>query len=377
MTLPSQKIISAGQRALQQMADRDTPFIFNDWYVAALKQEVGRQLTKRTLLGRRVVLYRTEAGQPVALDDRCAHRSYPLSEGILDGDTIICGYHGFRYDANGNWCEVPSQAKCPQGIGVRNYPLIEQGPLIWIWLGDDAPDATKLPHQDWMESPNWAWSSGYMPMKGSYVGLHENLIDLTHLSFVHERTFGTPDYARAPFEVDIGEEKFAVLRNVVPTKLPPMWANATGLVETTTAARIARSSFESPGLHLTSVAFYESTLPENDRAEFHIRVAHLPTPETASSTHYFFVVGRDFGLDQEDLQNFIHEQTCEVFSEDKKALALVDDVLRDRDHSFFEVSVASDAAAVAMRRYLKSRARTDVREQESVAAVTMVRSTDA
>ncbi|MFM0158474.1 Rieske 2Fe-2S domain-containing protein [Paraburkholderia sediminicola] len=356
MTLPARQIIAAGKKALRQMADRDTPFIFNDWYVAALSDEVSRTLTKRTLLGKRVVFYRTEDGRAVALEDRCAHRSFPLSSGTLEGDTVVCGYHGFRYDAEGNWCDVPSQAKCPRGIGVRNYTLIERGPLIWIWMGDETPDEGKFPHQDWIDSPQWAWSSGYMPMKGSYVGLHENLIDLTHLSYVHAKSFGTPDYARAAFKAEIEESAFSVVRHVVPTRLPLLWAKATQLENTSTAARIVRSSFISPALHLTSVDFYESTLPEQGRPEFHIRVAHLPTPETAGSMHYFVVIGRDFGIDQPELQDFIHEQLCAAFREDKEALELVDDVLKDRDDAFFEVSVANDAAAVAMRRYLKSRA---------------------
>ncbi|WP_249177438.1 MULTISPECIES: Rieske 2Fe-2S domain-containing protein [Burkholderia cepacia complex] len=112
------------------MADRDSPFVFDEWYVAARSSEIGRALLPRTMLGKQVVLYRTLQGQVVALDDRCVHRSYPLSAGTPDDDTVICGYHGFRYDAMGNLVEVPSQERCPRGLGVHRYPVREIGPLV-------------------------------------------------------------------------------------------------------------------------------------------------------------------------------------------------------------------------------------------------------
>ena len=357
MTLPSPNIIQAAQKAGRRMADRDTPFIENEWYVAAFADEIGRALFKRTLLDRRIVMYRTEAGQVVALDDRCAHRSYPLSAGTLEGDTVVCGYHGFRYDAQGNWIEIPSQPRCPKHIGVRAYPIVEKGPLVWIWMGQASlADPATLPEQDWISSPDWAWSKGYLHLPGNYVSLHENLVDLTHLSFLHIRSFGTPDYARAPFDVEITDSTFAVIRHVVPTKLPPIWARSTGLNDSPTAARIAKSAFLSPALHLTSVTFYESALPPEGRPEFHNKVAHILTPETKGSTHYFAVIGRDFRLDDTELQAFIHKNLYVAFQEDADAMALLEPILEDRDEDFYEVSVASDTAAVAMRRHLKARA---------------------
>lgn len=114
------------------MADSTTRFIFDKWYVAAYSDDVGRSILARTLLGRKMMLNQTEAGEVVALDDRCAHLSYPLPSGELDGDTVVCGYHGFRYSAAGDCIEVPSMAKCPKSIGVKNYEVAERGPLVWI-----------------------------------------------------------------------------------------------------------------------------------------------------------------------------------------------------------------------------------------------------
>lgn len=353
--LPSSIAMQAGQKAARRMANRDTPFIYDEWYVAALAEEVGRSLLARTILGRRLVLYRTADGTPVALADRCAHRSFPLSAGTLDGDTIVCGYHGFRYDQNGDWIEVPSQPRCPRRIGVRSYRLVEVGPLIWIWMGDVA-NATPgtLPIQDWMRT--WSVQSGYLHLPGNYVSLHENLLDLTHLSYIHGKSFGTPDYARAPYSVEIQDQSFAVTRRVVPTKLPPIWARSTGLGDSATAARIARSEYVTPGFHLTSTCFYETTLPPDARPEYHANAAHFPTPETARSTHYFVLDGRDFALDDPTIGPFVHERLFVAFQEDVTALSLLETVLEDKDSDFYEISVASDAPGVAMRRHLLARA---------------------
>lgn len=122
MTTPTRQVLQAARTSLASMADRDTPFIHNEWYVAAFSDEVGRQLLARTLLGKRVVFYRTEAGKAIALADRCAHRSFPLSASELDGDAIVCGYHGFRYNAEGDCIEVPAVATCPAGSASSAMP---------------------------------------------------------------------------------------------------------------------------------------------------------------------------------------------------------------------------------------------------------------
>src|ERR1700722_15992489 len=201
MTLPSSSLIRAARVAGRSMADRTTPFIFNEWYVAGFAHEFDRTLRKRKILGRNLVLFRTTSGQPIALDDRCAHRSYPLSASKLDGDRIGGGYHGLRFKGGGDCIEVPLQAKCPKGIGVARYPLVERGPLVWIWMGaTELANPARIPHQPWLEASDWERSQGYFALPASYVSLHENLMDLTHLSFLHAESFGTADYAAAPYE---------------------------------------------------------------------------------------------------------------------------------------------------------------------------------
>ena len=285
MSLPQSSLLRVSQRAMRQMADRDTPFIEDEWYVVALGGEIGRSLLKRTVLGHRLVRYRTLAGDPVALDDRCAHRSYPLSAGVLEGDTVVCGYHGMRYDTAGDCIEVPSQATCPRGIGVRRFPLVERGPFVWGWFGPERQaDAARIPATSWVEGGQWTSSQDYFHLPGNYVSLHENLLDLTHLTFVHAGSFGTQDYARAPFQIESSEGRYRITRSVVPTRLPPVWAKPTGL-EHDHAARIATSEFVAPGLHVVSVQFYDANLPPQGRPQFSTSdAAGIATPHKLDSS---------------------------------------------------------------------------------------------
>ena len=358
MTLPEASVIDAVQAASARMADRETPFIFDEWYVAAFADEVGPRLLARTLLGRGIVMYRNAQNEVVAMEDRCPHRSMPLSAGELRDDHIVCAYHGMRFNAQGDCVHVPSQAICPRSMGVRTYATFERGPLVWIWMGDIATaDTSCLPEQPWLLTGDWETSKGYMHLKASYVRLHENLLDLTHLSFLHAKSFGTPDYASAAYETEIGNGHFAVKRNVVPTTLPPVWAEPTGIKGKEQAARIVRSEFRSPAMHEVSVSFYDCTLPEEARETFRIRTAHLPTPETATTAHYFVVHGRDFAQQDKAMTQFMHDQLFVAFQEDVTGLALQEEVLaRTPAHELYEFSVGADGPSVAMRRYLLSRA---------------------
>jgi len=358
MTLPSPPVLQALKKSAASMANRNTPFVHNEWYVAAFASEVTRELLPRILLDKRVVLFRSESGEPVALSDRCAHRAYPLSLGRLEGDTLVCGYHGFRFDTAGNCIEVPSAAKCPKEVGVARYPVLQRGPLVWIWMGDpQLADPGRLPEQEWLGDSGWETSSGYFELQSNYVSMHENLLDLTHLSYLHAATFGTPDYARAPFRSEIADGYFALHRDVVPTTLPPVWAEPTGLAGCDTAARIVKSEFKSPAFHQVNVSFYDSKLPESRRKVSRIKTAHILTPRTHSSCHYFIVHGRDFALNDDGVTQFMHENLFAAFKEDVEGMAALEQVWETTDpQDMYEISVASDGPSVAMRRYLKARA---------------------
>jgi vanillate O-demethylase monooxygenase subunit len=244
---------------------------------------------------------------------------------------------------------------------VRHFPLIESGRLLWIWLGDpERADAALLPQPPWMTDAGWVSSTERLHLKASYVRLHENLLDLTHLSFLHANTFGTPDYATAPFETELDEAagRFRLLRRVVPTRLPPLWALPTGL-DGVDAARIAESTFHSPALHEVAVRFHACDRPEAEQPLMAIRTAHLVTPETATRTHYFIQHARNFARDDEGITTFMHRHLLTAFQEDVDGLEAIEQRLADYPERQPEISFHADRASLAMRRLLLNQARVE------------------
>lgn len=348
--MPSTSHLSARIRAAalhnqSQLADERTGFVRHAWYVAALASEVGREPPARRLLDEPVLLYRRLDGTAVALKDHCAHRSFPLSRGHIDGDTVVCGYHGARYGADGRCLQVPSQAQVPPGAVVRAFALREVGPWLWIWWGD--PAAADL---------GWTASTDRLHLRASCVRLHEKLLDLTHLSFLHANTFGTPDYASAPFETRLDEAagRFSLLRSVSPARLPPLWALPTGL-DGVDAARVVESSFLSPALHVVAAQFYAGHQPEAEQPSRAIRTAHIVTPETATSTHYFVQHARNFALTDSEMTGFMHTQLRRAFQEDVDGLEPIETLLGQYPERQPEILFQADRASLAMRRYLLRR----------------------
>lgn len=335
------------------MADAETPFIHDAWYVIAEATEVTRTPLARTVLGTSIVLYRTEAGAVVALQNRCCHRSFPLVHGRLEGDCIVCGYHGLRYDATGRCVEIPMQQSVPSSVRVRAYRTEERGPFVWIWMGDAAKaDPATLPHQEWMSSTDWDQRWGYLYVKGSYVHLHENLLDLSHLSFLHATTFGTPEYARAPVETKIDGDVIEVWRHV-ECRLPPIYAEPLGW-QGERAMRSSGSRFVSPGLHVNTGIFRNLDSPGKNTVQPYIRVAQVITPETARSTHYWTLQARNFARGDAAMGDFMIGQQLAAFREDVFAIEQIDTLQRlEAGRPFREISIPTDKAGVIMRRRLK------------------------
>jgi phenylpropionate dioxygenase-like ring-hydroxylating dioxygenase large terminal subunit len=335
-----------------EQADSTTPFIRNAWYVIAQSAEVGRSPIARTALGTSVMLFRTLGGAVVALANRCCHRSFPLVHGTLDGDTIVCGYHGLRYDTSGKCIEIPMQKSVPASLRVRAFQTVERGPFVWIWMGEK-PGKDPPPHQEWLDHPDWAVRVGYLYVKGSYVHLHENLLDLSHLSFLHAKTFGTPEYARTPVEMNCEGENLEVWRHV-QCELPAIYARPLGW----TGARAIRSSgsrYVAPGLHVNTGIFRNLDLPDEAQSpQPMVKVAQLVTPESAVTTHYWTAQARNFATTDAEMGEFMIKAQVEAFKEDAFALQQISEMqaLAAEDGTQ-EFSIPTDKAGVLMRRQLK------------------------
>jgi vanillate O-demethylase monooxygenase subunit len=334
------------------MADSTTPFIHNAWYVIAPASEVSRAPIARTALGTSLALFRRLDGTAVALQNRCCHRSFPLSHGTVEGDTIVCGYHGLRYDTGGRCIEVPMQKTVPASLRVRAYTVAERGPFVWVWMGRGDPGAEAPPHQPWLDHPEWATRWGYLHVKGSYVHLHENLLDLSHLSFLHAKTFGTPEYARTPVEMHCEGDRLEVWRHV-QCQLPAIYARPLGW-QGARAQRSSGSQYVSPGLHVNTGIFRNLDAPaEAQSPQPMVKVAQLITPETPTTTHYWTAQARNFATQDAEMGDFMIQAQIEAFKEDAFALERITEMQALARDDLQEFSIPTDKAGVLMRRRLK------------------------
>ncbi|HWC82895.1 MAG TPA: aromatic ring-hydroxylating dioxygenase subunit alpha [Pseudonocardiaceae bacterium] len=338
-----------------------TAFVRDQWYVAAYGSELGRELLGRTILGEPIVFYRSESGAVVALADRCVHRRYPLSESRRDGDTIVCGYHGFTYDTNGSCVFVPGQKRIPRTARVPSYPVVERDSFVWVWIGDPAKaEATPVPRAPWLADAGYTTVSGLEPLAARYELLVDNLLDLSHETYLHGGYIGTPEVADTPITTEVDEDNgiIYVSRRMADAECPSFYANSTGI-----KGRITRwqdIEYQPPCLYLLHSRIAPAgVLPRDDGTDpdaFHVEVVYAITPETEHSTHDFWAVARDFALGDAEVSTFMAENNRTVVLQDVTALNVLEQVIAAEPDGYQELSVNIDTGGLAARRMLRAMA---------------------
>lgn len=331
-------------------------FPLNHWYVVASSAEVGRDLLARTVCGQHLVLFRTTNGEVVALDDRCSHRGYPLSAGALIDDRVQCGYHGLTFDACGKCVWVPGQDRIPSRADVAQRPTVESAPWIFAWMGDPAePDHEALPQTPWFADDAWATVSGMEPLPARYGLLIDNLLDLSHETFLHAGFIGTPEVADTPTSTDVDEAAAVVRvsRHMESVECPPFYSESTGIQSP--IDRWQDIEFHAPGFYLLHVrvapAGTEPNADGTDPDAAHVKVLYGVTPVDDHATLDFWAVARDFAIDDSDVDSFLADMNRTVVLQDVEALGLIEERLRD-DWSPVEVSFKIDTGGIAARRVL-------------------------
>lgn len=335
------------------------PFPVEQWYVAAYSREVSRELLARTVCGQSLVLWRTMDGAVVATSDRCVHRRFPLSAApsALVGDTLVCGYHGFTYGPDGGCVAVPGQARVPRTARLTSYPVSEVDSFVWVWIGDPAlADETKIPRAPWLDSPDYTVVSGMEPLSARFSLLVDNLLDLSHETYLHGGYIGTPEVAETPITTEVDDEAGIVYvsRRIADAECPPFYAQSTGIT-----GRITRwqdIEYHAPCLYLLHSRISPvGVLPERDGTDphgCHAEVVYAITPSTESTTYDFWAVARDFARADEGVSQFLHDSNRTVVLQDVAALDLLERVLADEPAGYQELSINIDTGGLAARRIL-------------------------
>jgi vanillate O-demethylase monooxygenase subunit len=335
----------------------DTAFARNQWYVAAFAGELDDALLARTICGEPIVFYRTGSGAPVGLADRCVHRRFPLSLSQRVGDRIVCGYHGFTYDPSGTCVAVPGQRRIPRTARVPAYPVVERDSLVWVWIGDpQRADAATIPRAPWLAAPGWTTVRGMEPLAARYGLLVDNLLDLSHETYLHAGYIGTPEVAETPITTEVDDDAGVVYvrRRMKDVECPPFYARSTGI-----AGRIDRwqdIEYHPPCLYLLHARIaptgVEPGLDGTDPHAFHAEIVYAITPETGTTTHDFWLVARDFALDDEEVSAYLAESNRTVVLQDVAALNALERVIATEPAGFQELSINIDTGGLAARRLL-------------------------
>ncbi len=272
----------------------DGRFLRNTWYVAmwSADLEPGR-LVARTLLNEALVFFRNARGAAIAMADRCPHRLAPLSRGeLLDDGTVKCGYHGLRFNEHGSCVYNPhGNHVIPPAAVADTYPVVEKHSLIWIWLGNEVPRPEDIPDFSVLDSADPAMVSkrDFLTMSSGYEIISDNLMDLSHVCFLHDGLLGNEQAIEAETSVEQkGSTVTAtrIARNVpVPAMFDLMFHQDGEAVD---YWLIMRSDVPSYFLLDTGVC-EPGALKNTGSGIFGI---HLLTPETATTTHYHFAAVR-------------------------------------------------------------------------------------
>jgi len=320
------------------------------WYAVARSADVTHALTAVRAVGRPVVLFRTSSGEAVALEDRCAHRAYPLSAGTLDGDTIRCGLCGFVYDAGGQCVSVPTQTRVPLGAFVDAYPVRESDGLVWAWFGEPGRARLhRLPELPWLVDATWATVSGRRTVQASFLLLHENFADVTQVPFV------APEISPAvlgsvppPLQVTVSETTVSLRREFPPARMPAWQSALVGLPDTEEFATVQEGYLLSPAVW---VDYWDvQTTPE---AWARLRFTQLVTPIDERSSRLLWAVSRDFAVADGSATEELTAMFGNYYARVLVAMETAQGVI-DLDGPGREVNVSADVVGLKIREIVEA-----------------------
>ncbi|MEM9689950.1 MAG: aromatic ring-hydroxylating dioxygenase subunit alpha [Pseudomonadota bacterium] len=331
------------------------PLVYDHWYVAGLVDEFDQTPQAKTLLERSVVFWRTENGDLNAFQNRCLHRSFPLSEGFVQGDNLVCRYHGINYAPDGTIARIPCQERASTRR-LHKYPLREVGPFVFIWMGDpDQPDDSRFPELSFLESSQHRTVEEAMVINGNYLLMHENLNDLTHFAYLHKDSFRIGEFFfDLPTQVEMRAEGVWCNRidnnpERAAVALPP---DIQERIKGQPIERWDGGTSVSPGVFIGYAPIYVGEDGSESDEVYEQHIVHYMTPETSTSTHYFWSMTNNFALDNDDYYVGLKAHLSNGFAEDKWACDLMQNLLDDDSVDYKEMIIAGDKAGLLFRRVM-------------------------
>ncbi|MBI6797010.1 aromatic ring-hydroxylating oxygenase subunit alpha [Pseudomonas syringae] len=330
----------------------------NAWYVACTADEVADKPLGRQICNEKMVFYRDQNQQVVAVEDFCPHRGAPLSLGYVENGQLVCGYHGLVMGGDGKTVSMPGQR-------VRGFPCnktfaaVERYGFIWVWPGDrEKADPSLIHHLEWAVSDDWAYGGGLFHIQCDYRLMIDNLMDLTHETYVHASSIGQKEIDEAAPVTTVEGEEVVTARHMENIMPPPFWQMAlrgNNLADDVPVDRWQICRFTPPSHVLIEVGVaHAGKGGYNAPKEFKASsiVVDFITPETDTSIWYFWGMARNFNPADEALTASIREGQGKIFTEDLEMLERQQQNLLKHPHrNLLKLNI--DAGGVQSRKILE------------------------
>jgi vanillate O-demethylase monooxygenase subunit len=303
-------------------------FIKNTWYVACMPDDFQDKPLGRKICGESMVFYRGAQGQAVALEDFCPHRGAPLSLGFVKDGNLVCGYHGLEMGCEGKTIAMPGQRV--RGFpAIRSFPVVERYGFVWVWPGQvDKASEDLIPKFEFFDNPAWAYGGGLYHIACDYRLMVDNLMDLTHETYVHASTIGQKEIDEVPCVTTTEGDHVTTSRFMENISAPPFWKMAlrgNKLADDVPVDRWQICHFTPPSHVMIEVGVAHAGhggYHAPDHVKAYSVVVDFITPETETSIWYFWGMARKFQPQDAVLTASIREGQGKIFSEDLQMLEL-------------------------------------------------------
>lgn len=330
-------------------------FLKNAWYVAAWSEDIKNDLQQIILLNEKICMYRDTKGQIVALEDACPHRKLPLSKGRLKGDDVECGYHGLTFSCTGQCVRAPGKGGIPSNAKVHSYPIEERYGLVWAWMGNPAlADASEIFEIEEYGDTNWGINKGKaLEIDCNYLYVTDNLLDPTHVAWVHQSSFGQAATEDTPLRITKGDNGITVWRWMMDVEPAPFYKKVVEFEGNCDRLQhyevrypchaIIRAVFTPAGTGGEEGPLHENTFVMNSY--------NFMTPETEYRTRYYWFQTRNIRPDDEKLSAMMSEDVKHAFEEDRTILNEVQKGMTGKTSAHIDLPI--DGGQLRFRRQLE------------------------
>ena len=298
------------------------PLVRNAWYIAAWSNELDEGPIARKIMGEDLVIFRGGDGKAAALEDRCCHRGVKLSLGQPVEKGIMCGYHGLVFDGSGACVDNPGEKLNP-AYRVRSFPVVERQKFVWIWTGDaeqaDESLIIDFPYHDMTDEYNFHFAR--YDIGANYMFMMDNLMDLTHLGYVHTSTIGgnPQEHDDAELTTTRTENGAHYIRWMMNSTPPPSFQKAVGFEGQ--VDRWQDFEYVAPSSVLQWGGGHDAGTGGRENRDkpggMVVRLFHHATPADDDSFHYFFSTAVRGQAYDAPASTAFHEDILEAFLEDK------------------------------------------------------------